>query len=168
MTGVAANLCDDESEIKELGYEVKDDQITDEKGNIISTIGNRRAILTDLSIAGAYIASEYTPHVNTNDLVNYALTVLAEIEEKYDWVYRTKHTDGEYGKINYVVWSDVFTCSTCANDIVFYNEAVDMENKKVLSEFTCPHCQSLVNKKNLQRKKVVTFDKLANQVVERA
>lgn len=57
-------------------------------------------------------------------------------------MYETRHVirgklqtgiDGKpiIGRINYTVWSDVFICPTCSNEIVFWDAAVDREEGKV-------------------------------------
>ena len=38
----------------------------------------------------------------------------------------------EKQKINYTVWSDVFICPSCTNEIVYWDVAVDIEDKKII------------------------------------
>src|SRR5690606_38412476 len=45
------------------------------------------------------------------------------------------------GKINYTVWSDVFICPDCTQDVIFWDAAVDKKNGKVNDTFFCPHCR---------------------------
>ena len=43
------------------------------------------------------------------------------------------------GRINYTVWSDVFTCPNCGGEIVFWDAAVDNEIGEVSETyFNCP------------------------------
>jgi hypothetical protein len=74
-------------------------------------------------------------------------------------MFRTRHTDGSWGKIEYVVWSDVYSCPECANEIVFWNSCVDVEGGKVLSSFECPQCNSVLKKKDLENYNVEIFDR---------
>jgi hypothetical protein len=55
------------------------------------------------------------------------------------------------GTIEYTVWSEVFTCPDCAGEVVFLDEALDEETKRVKDTFPCPHCGSALTKDNLQR-----------------
>jgi DNA modification methylase len=55
------------------------------------------------------------------------------------------------GIIEYTVWSEVFTCPDCAGEVVFLDEALDEETKRVKDSFPCPHCGSNLTKDNLQR-----------------
>ena len=46
-------------------------------------------------------------------------------------MYETLHTDGKTkGRINFTVWSEVFTCPECAGEINFVKEALDPKLKK--------------------------------------
>ena len=67
-------------------------------------------------------------------------------------MYETLHTDGKTkGRINYTVWSEVFSCPECAGEVVFLDEALDQQTKKTRSEFPCPHCSAELTKDNLER-----------------
>ena len=67
-------------------------------------------------------------------------------------MYETLHTDGKSkGRIDYTVWSEVFTCPECAGRVNFLNEALDKESKRVHSAFPCPHCGAELNKDRLDR-----------------
>ena len=56
-----------------------------------------------------------------------------------------------FGAIEYTVWSEVFTCPDCAGEVVFLDEALDDETKRVRDSFPCPHCGSNLTKDTLQR-----------------
>ncbi len=67
-------------------------------------------------------------------------------------MYETLHTDGKTkGRIEYTVWSEVFTCPECAGEINFLDEALDAETKRVHETFPCPHCGAQLNKDRLER-----------------
>lgn len=58
-------------------------------------------------------------------------------------MYETLHSDGKRkGRINYVVWSEVFTCPNCAGDVVFMDQAYDPKTGKFASEYQCPNCRA--------------------------
>ncbi|MEI6737979.1 MAG: DNA methyltransferase, partial [Pseudomonadota bacterium] len=120
MTGVAAQLCGDRNAVLELGYQVKPDgtilqEEIDENGKktwaAFSYLGVRRAVLNDLSPVATFIAYNYNTPVDVEAFGKEAKRILKEVETECGWMYETFHTDGKTkGKINYMVWSDVFVC----------------------------------------------------------
>jgi len=176
MTGVAAQMCGDRDVVMSLGYQVKPDgailrQETDEEGKIFwqafSKLGARRAVLNDLSPAATFIAYNYNTPVDVQAFEREAKRILKEVEEECGWMYETKHSDGRTGKIDYTVWSEVFSCPECASEIVFLQEALDRETKQVRETFPCSHCQAVLNKKLLDRREESKFDKSTNRLVNR-
>lgn len=167
MTGVAAQMCGDREAVISLGYQVKPEGIilqeeTDENGKKtwkpFSKLGERRAILNDLSTAATFISYNYNNPVDPSLFNAETNQILKEVEEKYGWMYETRHTDDRKGKINYIVWSDVFRCPECTNEVVFWDVAVDRKIGKVRDEFTCPKCMALLTKRNVERAWETKFD----------
>jgi DNA modification methylase len=72
------------------------------------------------------------------------------------------------GTINYTVWSDVFICPECTQEVVFWEVAVDKKAGKVKPEFPCPHCQAMLTKRRMDRAWVTRFDKAINQTIRQA
>ena len=62
-----------------------------------------------------------------------------------DWGHRTK------GRIEFVVWSEIFTCPECAGTVNFLDEALEEDSKRVRDSFPCPHCGAELNKNRLER-----------------
>tara|TARA_B100000678_G_scaffold118557_2_gene99479 strand:- start:103 stop:2901 length:2799 start_codon:yes stop_codon:yes gene_type:complete len=160
MTGVAAQLCGNRRAVEELGYRV------DEQGRIFeavktsgrvewrefSRLGERRAILNDLSPAAAFIAANYNTKINAVRFKQEALQLLEEAERELGWIYQTNHAgSARKGKINYIIWSDVFTCPECAGEITFWKSAVDHKAGSIREQFDCPHCGAEVTKRTLDR-----------------
>jgi len=178
MTGVAAQLCGDKTVVESLGYRVEKDgticqQEMDENGKLIwkpfSKIGSRRAVLNDLSPAATFIAYNYNTPVDVRNFEREAGRILKEVEDECGWMYETLHTDGRTkGRINYTVWSDVFICSECTGEVVFWEAAVDKKAGKVLDEFPCPHCQAMLTKRRMERAWVTKFDKAIGQTIRQA
>jgi hypothetical protein len=84
-------------------------------------------------------------------------------------MYGTLHTDGKTnGRINYTVWSDVFTCPRCAGEVVFWRAAVDKEAGQVREDFPCPHCSAELTKRSMERAWVTTLDSAIQQPVRHA
>ncbi|MCB6543576.1 site-specific DNA-methyltransferase [Desulfovibrio desulfuricans] len=168
MTGVAAQMCGEREVVMSLGYQVKPDgtilrEEMDEDGKKVwrpfSKLGVRRAVLNDLSPAATFIAYNYNTPVDVAAFEKEAKRILKEVEKECGWMYETLHTDGKTkGKINYTVWSDVFVCPECANEVIFWNEALDSNAGKVRDEFPCPKCTAVLTKRNMERAWVTKFD----------
>ena len=177
MTGVAAQMCGDREVVMSLGYQMKPDgtilqEGTDEDGKKVwrpfSKLGVRRAILNDLSSAATFISYNYNTPVDGLALEQAAKKVLKEITKECSWMYETKHSDGRTGKINYTIWSDVFSCPECAGDLVFWDVAVDKNSWQVLDSFECPHCSALLSKRTIERKWESSVDSVTKEVVQKA
>ncbi|WP_367344120.1 DNA methyltransferase [Methanomethylovorans sp.] len=177
MTGVAAQMCGDRKTVESLGYQVKPDgtimqQETGEDGKTcwvpFSKLGVRKAVLNDLSPAATFIAYNYNTPVDVKEFEMEAKRILKEVEDECGWMYETKHIDGRIGKINYTVWSDVFVCPECANEVIFREAAVDKEVGGVKDEFPCPHCSSNLSKRNMERAWVTKYDSAIKETIRHA
>ena len=156
MTGVAAQLCGDRKVVESLGFRVEQDgtilqEETDENGNKtwspFSRLGARRAVLNDLSPAATFIAYNYNTPVDVAAFEKEAKRILKEVEDECGWMYETLHTDGKTkGKINYTVWSDVFVCPECSEEVVFWDVAIKLGEGVVLEDFQCPRCKHWLSK----------------------
>ncbi|NCO50544.1 MAG: hypothetical protein GW875_00405 [Deltaproteobacteria bacterium] len=81
-------------------------------------------------------------------------------------MYETLHSDGKtVGRINYTVWSDVFSCANCAKEIVFVKEALDRTTGSIRDTFPCPYCGVESNKGGLNLLYETVFDRVINQTV---
>lgn len=187
MTGVAARLCGDKAVVESLGYKVDQNKnilapASDQKGavwNVISKLGERHAILNDLSTAATYISHNYNSPIDVDVQEASANNVLRQIENEFGWMFQTLHqpsTDqasaavseinsssapqlvGRIGRINYTVWSDVFSCPECASEIVYWDTAVDKSDYQVKEMFDCPSCGKHLGKKALDRLFVTQVD----------
>ena len=178
MTGVAAQMCGDREVVMSLGYQVKADgtilqEETDETGKKVgrpfSKLGVRRAVLNDLSPAATFIAYNYNTPVDVAAFEKEAKRILKGVEEECGWMYETLHSDGKTkGKVNYTVWSDVFICSECAGEIVFWEAAVDHVSGTVNDEFCCPQCSANLTKRGMERAWISRYDPLIQKTIKQA
>ena len=194
MTGVAAQLCSDRKTVESFSYKVqKDGTILDENGKPFSKLGARRAILNDLSPAATFIAYNYNTPVDVAKFEREAKRILEEIEKECGWMYLTLHqptseqvekavellktansedelrkSDLPFGRINYTVWSDVFTCPECTSEVIYWEAAVDKAAGEVLDTFPCPYCNTQLNKRNMERAWIIRFDTAINQTIKQA
>lgn len=177
MTGVAAQMCGDREVVMSLGYQVKPDgtilqEETDENGKKVwrpfSKLGGRRAVLNDLSPAATFIAYNYNTPVDVAAFEKEAKRILKEVDKECGWMYETKHSDGRIGKVNYTIWSDVFLCGECSQEIVLWDAAVDKDSGEVSSEFLCPGCGASWTKRTAERAFTTTFDQSLNETIKQA
>jgi DNA modification methylase/predicted RNA-binding Zn-ribbon protein involved in translation (DUF1610 family) len=151
MTGVAANLCGSSKDVKLLGEsKVK--------------IGARHGICLDLSPVASHIAACYNLRFDPIQFEIKAKAVLAKVEKELGWMYETEF-DGHKAKINYTIWSDVFTCPNCGQEIILWNEAVSEDTKTIQNEFPCPHCGMQCSKKNMEKVWESHYDSLLTETV---
>lgn len=171
MTGVAAQLCGDRKAVQELGYTI------DAAGNIfdgdqrISRMGVRKAVLNDLSPAATFIAYNYNTPVDVTAFEREAKRILDEVEAELGWMYETWHPHCDdpkrvKGRINYTVWSEVFLCPNCGAEIIFLEEAMDSDSKRVQDSFPCSTCGAIVSKRSLEKCRIQVFDPEIGRVVE--
>lgn len=175
MTGVAAQLCGNKQEVEKLGYRVTStgqvtEDVRDSAGNSatvsVSEFGTRRAILNDLSPAATFIAANYGSPVDSKAFEKEASRILKEIEDEFAWMYETLHTDGKTkGRINFTVWSDVFSCGECGKEIIFVAEALDTETGSIRETFPCPHCGIESKKDDLELRYESSLDKALGTTV---
>jgi DNA modification methylase/predicted RNA-binding Zn-ribbon protein involved in translation (DUF1610 family) len=164
MTGVATNLCENPP------FEVKN-KIEHDVPH--SKWGKRYAIINDLSTAATFFSANYNSAVSP-EFSSLSKDIITKLRAECGWMYRTKHAEESpslfssdaYGEINYTVWSDVFICPNCGNEMVFWDVAVDYERGKVNDKFNCPKCRGQLKKNNCQHAKTILFDKALGKTVE--
>lgn len=151
MTGVAAQLCGSKKDVNTLG----------EKG---IKVGVRHAICSDLSPIASLISANYNLTFDVTSFSEEANNLLRKIEDECGWLYTTDD-NGIKGYINYTIWSDVFTCPNCGKELIYWDNAVDIENSIIHDEFSCPHCGTSCSKKNLVKVFETVFDSVVNNTV---
>ena len=165
MTGVAAQWCG----TAPADYRHKLEDEWQQTGYKTPKWGDRHVILGDLGPAASFIASNYNIPFKVDKFTKIALRILDEVEKELGWMYETLHTDGmTKGRINYTVWSEVFSCPECSGKVVFLEEALDKETKRVRDEFHCPTCGAKLTKKKLERKYNSRFDPALGRSVKSA
>ena len=152
MTGVAANLCGSERDVAALK----------EKN---AEVGVRHSICSDLSPIASLIAASYNLKFNAVDFQRKANAILDQVEEELGWMYETD-VNGKKAKVNYTIWSDVFTCPSCGKEIVLWDESVNLDDELIKDKFPCPHCGYECSKKNMERIWETSFDSIINDVVK--
>lgn len=164
MTGIAAQMCGS----PDAGLHTSFQAAAKEEGAVAPERGARRAILNDLSPAATAIAANYNLPFSLPAFEREAKRILVELEAEIGWMYQTLHTDGQtVGRIQYTVWSEVFTCPNCGREVIFFKEALDQETKRVRERFPCPHCAANLTKDNLSRVMETLIDPLTGHPRQR-
>ncbi|CAA9892389.1 DNA methylase [Candidatus Methylobacter favarea] len=155
MTGVAAQMCGDRAVVESMGFRILADgtileEVAEDNKTIWaahSKLGSRHAILNDLAPAATFISYNYISSVDVLSLKDGAENILPELEKKIGWMWKTSG-GSQFGKINYTVWSEVYSCPQCSGEITYYDTA--FKKKGASTEyhevFDCPHCQALCAK----------------------
>lgn len=116
--------------------------------------GARRAVLSDLSPSASVIAAGLTLPIDAEAFDEASRAILDRFDDELGWMYETTHTDGKLAKIEYTVWSQVFTCPECGSAVVFYDVAYDPDTGRVVEPFRCPGtaCGAELDKNRLERR----------------
>ncbi len=108
--------------------------------------GKRNAVCIDLSPLASFISS-FVNSNETNDVFkSNTLRIIQETIDELGWMLETNHNNSAKGTIDYVIWSNVYYCPTCGNEISFYDAAFDEHTGNVRNSFICPHCHASLTK----------------------
>src|SRR5690606_5261003 len=111
-----------------------------------------------------------------------ARRILREVEQECGWMYETWHPNCDdpnrvKGRINYTVWSDVFICPQCSEEMAYWDVAVDQQkNDDIRGVWSCPNGGSLLSKSppkssgalRVERAHETVFDCPTGKMVRRA
>ena len=162
MTGVAAQWCGTAPE----SYRKALEALWVKAGFGKSSWGLRHTIQNDLSPLAGFIAANYSLPFDLDAFAEAGRELLEEVEAELGWMYETLHTDGETtGRIEYTVWSEVFSCPECTGEVVFTDEALDETSGRVRDVFPCPQCGSELTKRRLERLYESRFDRTINGTI---
>lgn len=146
MTGVAAQMCG------APGADLRR-EIESEMGQV--EWGTRNAFLQDLCPSATFIAAGLNLPIDAAGFDRASADLLDGFDAEWGWMYET--TVSERGrrftaKIDYTIWSELFTCPHCGGEVVFYDAAFDEKAQRVSDEFDCPKCGALLTKAACERR----------------
>ena len=148
MTGIAAQWCGSAP----AAYRHQLEAEWKKQGRPAPKWGARRVVLNDLSPAATFIAENYNLPLDVETFAKAGKRLLDQLKEEIGWMYETLHTDGKTkGRIEYTVWSQLYSCPDCTGEVNFTQEALDDDTKRVKTEFPCPHCRAALTKQRLER-----------------
>ena len=161
MTGLAAQWCGSAP----IAYRQELEALWQAEGHEPPEWGIRKALLNDLGPAASFISSGFNLSFDNKAFVVLARAILAEVDAELGWMYRVTHSDGKASALlNYTVWSEVFSCPECSGEVVFSDEALDMETKRVQEDFSCPSCGAALTRKKLKRFYSSSLDSLTGEI----
>lgn len=98
----------------------------------------RNAILFDLSPAAAFISNFYNSHVDPDELQAAGERLLVDLKRLMDPYYTISEAGGRNPcVIESVVWSTVFTCPACGEQVAFW------DIKELEDGYQCPSCKAV-------------------------
>jgi DNA modification methylase len=163
MTGVAAQWCGSAP----AAYRHELEMGWKKQGKAAPKWGPRRVILNDLSPVATFIAANYNLPFDVEAFEKAGKQLLKEVEQELGWMYETIHTDGKTkGRVEFTVWSQIYSCPDCAGEVNFTDEALDEDTKRVKDSFPCPHCGAELTKQRMERLFVTTVDKATGKTIQ--
>jgi 16S rRNA G966 N2-methylase RsmD len=120
----------------------------------------RSSLTCDLSPAASFIAATYAAEVDPDVFLKEARRVADQLDNELGWMYRPEDGSPNPAICNYYVWSDVFLCSSCGSEIVFWDAAFDKKHGEFLDSFKCPSCDAENTKSSAERATETLFDYL--------
>jgi DNA modification methylase/predicted RNA-binding Zn-ribbon protein involved in translation (DUF1610 family) len=131
--------------------------------------GKRLAILCDLSPAATFIAHNYVHPASPGLLKATMNEIISAVDQRLGWMYETIHPDTkEKGRIEFTVWSDVFSCPECGGEINYYSaRRSNVESEDAGAALACPSCGADLGRRELERLYSSEHDSLTGQIVRR-
>lgn len=153
MTGIAAQMCGTNNLSLKLEF----------TGAV--EWGTRKAVVSDLAPVATYLSELFNTPVDTQKLNSAFDKISLKVTKECSWMYETQTDDGETHHVNYTVFSDVFICPHCGQEIVFWDCAVDKKSGSVKTKFPCSHCGAELSKKDCERAIDSRYDPAVNEIV---
>ena len=155
MTGVAAQMCSTPPQELRMALQK---ELPNAKW------GARVPIMIDLSPFATYIAHNYNSPINVPQFEEELGKRLASAETETGWAYRFSEKKNTAEQISLTVWSDVYLCSNCGKDIIYWGNGVRRQVGEI-DPMKCPSCKAKCKKNDVTRKMTSYFDPLLNKAV---
>ncbi|HZG09097.1 MAG TPA: DNA methyltransferase [Allosphingosinicella sp.] len=144
MTAVAAAYCG----MAPAAYRTRLEAEAREAGRDKPEWGRRYAVLNDLSPAATFIASNYVSPFDQQEFSLAAAALLDAVEREIGWMYETTLSNGDKARIEYTVWSEIFSCQTCGYENVFTDsEQSDADGGR--AKIICSGCGASERKEDM-------------------
>ena len=148
-----------------------------------SSMGQRWAILSDLSPIATFISSNLLRPICRRDFLAAVEKICADIETEFGYLYSTRHSgwkvrdrkgikhkhyqrrSDHQGSVEFTLYSDVVRCPECTAETTLYTVAVDERTDSVRSNLECPHCKALVQESKWEPVHTASFDPVLKQTI---
>jgi DNA modification methylase/transcriptional regulator with XRE-family HTH domain len=123
---------------------------------VAATVGGLDCILNELSPAACFISDRFAATVSPLEFEAGVDALLSELSELRRQLYSTACREcGRKTELLYTVWSYRVICSKCGHEFLLWDHcrkygAVVREHK-ILTQFPCPSCKTVLRKSTLQR-----------------
>ena len=134
-TGIAARLCEHPT--------ARMRALADHMG-IAPTWGPRNAIIYELSPLGALIGRVLTTPPNPAAFAKRGVELLEEADADLRWMYEAEDPTDRAGTIRHTIWSEVLRTPCCGAEITFWDACVRHDPLRLVADFQCPLCASVV------------------------
>lgn len=178
MTGIAAQMCGDVSTLNELNIPITEN------------IGQRKAILQDLSPSATFLSYSYNKSMKSDLAYKKYTDYLNALKNEFSWLFVTsiKKNNSDYikvlnsnsrsdiikyisenndlfGIINYTVWSEVYTCPSCMQNST-YNDFISTDDNIIRKTPICRICFAENKKSNLIKVYESSYDAIAKKIIK--
>ena len=166
MAGMAAQLCDNVSTLKEIGYRVEGTNIIDQiSGEKVSELGARYAVLNDLSPIASFMSYNYNKSIDIQQFGKLADSIFKSLVDEWSWAYQTEHLEGGEGEIVYTIWSELHVCESCGAQVPYWNIITDGDGNYLEDKNGCPDCGAEFSSRNPTRAMETIYDEYLNKEV---
>jgi hypothetical protein len=123
---------------------------------VAATQRGRKALLSDLSPAAAFIAFHLNTPIDPSAYLRAVQGVLEDARDLEESLYNTPcRRCGQLTPMLYMVWSYGMICDHCDREFILWDVARDerprVRDSKIKSEFDCPHCGRGIKKRGLKK-----------------
>ena len=166
MAGVAAHICSN----PDAEFKNSVDSEWNELFGRLPEWGRRKALLADLSPAATFYCIQLQHHqwmlrLSRMKLLGFSpkwkKSVRGCMRPLTQRASRLERSTILFGRMS-------FFCPNCAEEVVFWEAAADLEKAKVRSDIKCPSCNTEISKRNLKRVWITEFDEILGHTLEKA
>ena len=161
MTGVAANFCGGKVDAEKESIAIRLNTAT---GPQVSW-GARRVILSDLSPIAAFISYNYNTGFDAGQFTACADAILKLLYQDLGWMFETNHKGQTKGVIEFTIWSEIFSCPSCAQATPFTEFRTEESKDEEAPQTFCPKCGTQLSKRTMDRLTAARHDPFLKRTV---
>jgi len=115
---------------------------------VAALLSNRKAILSDLSVAATHLAFNHTRPCDPEQLVAAFDALASELQDEFRQLYACESGDSP-GYVYYTLWSRDAVCQHCEHPFPLW-DCIDRKTGRMPSTLTCPRCKRTMRKHSLR------------------